>query len=90
MIFPFSKNDVGTYDIQIILSNGEEERKYPVTIIIEFPDDEGEETVDPDEPDEEDEDYNEEDYSCGLKIIESFAEYAKRNTITDMIATTEY
>jgi hypothetical protein len=42
------------------------------------------------EPDEEDEDYNEEDYSCGLKIIESFAEYAKRNTITDMIATTEY
>jgi len=55
LIFPFSKNDVGTYDIQIILSNGEEERKYPVTIIIEFPDDEGEETVDPDEPDEEDE-----------------------------------
>ena len=41
------------------------------------------------EPDE-DEDYNEDDYSCGLKIIETFAEYAEKNTITDMIATTEY
>ena len=41
------------------------------------------------EPDE-DEDYNEEDYSCGLKIIETFAEYAQRNTVVDMIATTEY
>lgn len=37
-----------------------------------------------------DEDYNEDDYSCGLKIIETFAEYAERNTVTDMIATTEY
>ena len=36
------------------------------------------------------EDYNEDDYSCGLKIIETFAEYAERNTTTDMIATTEY
>jgi len=43
------------------------------------------------EPDEEEEeDYNEEDYSFGLKIIETFAEYAQRNTVTDMIATTEY
>jgi hypothetical protein len=42
------------------------------------------------EPDEDEEDYNKEDYSCGLKIIETFADYAKRNTITDMIATTEY
>jgi len=41
------------------------------------------------EPDEE-EDYNEEDYSFGLKIIETFAEYAQRNTFTDIIATTEY
>jgi len=41
------------------------------------------------EPDEE-EDYNEEDYFCGLKIIETFAEYAERNTVTDIIATTEY
>ena len=42
------------------------------------------------EPNEEDEDYNEDEYSCGLKIIETFAEYAERNTVTDMIATTEY
>lgn len=41
------------------------------------------------EPDEH-EDYNEDDYSCGLKIVETFAEYAERNTITDMIATTEF
>ena len=41
------------------------------------------------EPDE-DEDYNEEDYSCGLKIIETFAEYAARNSVIDIIATTEY
>jgi len=25
-----------------------------------------------------------------LKIMETFAEYAKRNTATDMIATTDY
>jgi hypothetical protein len=42
------------------------------------------------EPDEDEEDYNEDDYSCGLKIIETFAEYAERNTTTDIIATTEY
>lgn len=38
----------------------------------------------------EEEEYNQDDYLCGLKIIETFAEYAKRNTTTDMIATTEY
>ena len=43
--------------------------------------------IDESEPDE---DYNEDDYSCGLKIIETFAEYAQRNTRTDMISTTEY
>jgi hypothetical protein len=32
----------------------------------------------------------EDDYSCGLLIIESFKEYAENNTITDLIATTEY
>jgi len=42
------------------------------------------------EPDEDEEDYAEEDYSYGLKIIETFSEYAERNTVTDMIATTEY
>lgn len=42
------------------------------------------------EPDEDEEDYCEDDYSCGMKIIESFAEYAERNTMTDMIATTEF
>lgn len=42
------------------------------------------------EPNYEEEGYNEENYSCGLKIIETFAEYAERNTVTDMIATTEY
>ena len=42
------------------------------------------------EPDEDEEDYNEDDYSCGLKIKETLAEYAARETITDMIATTEY
>jgi hypothetical protein len=41
------------------------------------------------EPDE-DEDYDEDDYECGLKIKETFADYAARETTTDMIATTEY
>tara|TARA_R110001606_G_scaffold396386_2_gene570405 strand:- start:278 stop:583 length:306 start_codon:yes stop_codon:yes gene_type:complete len=41
------------------------------------------------EPDE-DEEYNEDDYSCGYKIIENFEGYALRNTVTDMIATTAY
>lgn len=35
-------------------------------------------------------DPNEDDPDGGLKKIESFAEYAERNTTTDMIATTEY
>ena len=42
------------------------------------------------EPDEDEVEYNEDDYSCGYKIIESFAEYAARNTVTDMICTSEY
>jgi len=42
------------------------------------------------EPYDDEEEYNEDDYLCGLKIIETFAEYAERNTKTDMIATTEY
>jgi hypothetical protein len=41
------------------------------------------------EPDE-DEEYNEEDYSCGYKIIESFVDYAKKNSVIDMIATTDF
>ena len=45
--------------------------------------------VDPNES-EPDDDYEEDDYACGYKIIETFADYARRNTITDMIATTEY
>ena len=51
--------------------------------------------VDPNEnePEQYDEgykEYNEDNYECGYKIIETFAEYAERNTTTDMIATTEY
>ena len=48
--------------------------------------------IDPEdtEPDEDEEGYNEDDYWAGMKIIETFAEYAERNTVTDMIATTEY
>lgn len=42
------------------------------------------------EPDEDEEGYNEDDYCNGIKIIETFAEYAERNTVIDMIATTEY
>ena len=43
------------------------------------------------EPDDLDEDeYNEYDYCNGYKIIETFADYAEKNTITDMIATTEF
>lgn len=42
------------------------------------------------EPDADEEDYNEDDYCNGLKIIETFAEYANRNTQTDLIATTEF
>jgi len=42
------------------------------------------------EPYDDEEEYNEDDYWCGLKIMETFAEYAKRNTATDMIATTDY
>ena len=37
-----------------------------------------------------DEDYEEGDYACGYKIVETFAEYAARNTQTDMIATTDF
>ena len=32
----------------------------------------------------------EDDYSGGLLITESFKEYAENNTVTDLIATTEY
>lgn len=41
------------------------------------------------EPDE-GEDYNEDDYAGGYKIQCSFAEYAKNNTETDLIATTNF
>lgn len=42
------------------------------------------------EPCDSDVEYNEDDYSNGYKIIESFADYAKHNSITDIIATTEF
>lgn len=42
------------------------------------------------EPDPDEVGYNEDDYCCGYKIQETFAEYAARETTTDMIATTEY
>ncbi len=42
------------------------------------------------EPDPNEEGYNEEDYFNGYKIIESFAQYAARNSITDLMATTEF
>lgn len=50
------------------------------------------------EPDEEEMDKDgvysngktEDDYSGGLLITESFKEYAEKNTVTDLIATTEY
>mgnify|MGYP003140102522 CR=1 FL=1 len=41
------------------------------------------------EPDP-DESYDEDDYCNGYKIIESFADYAKREKSTDIICTTEY
>ena len=39
---------------------------------------------------ESDEDYNEDDYSCGYKILNTFAEYADLNDSIDLIATTEF
>lgn len=42
------------------------------------------------EPYDEEEEYNEDDYCNGYKIEQTFAEYAKTHTHTDMIATTEY
>lgn len=42
------------------------------------------------EPDPEEVEYNEDDYSCGYKVQETFAEYSARETTTDLIATTEY
>jgi len=45
---------------------------------------------DSDPYDEESEDYNEDDYSCGYRIIETMKEYAERETCTDLIATTEF
>ena len=47
--------------------------------------------LDPDEiePDYE-ENYNKDEYFSGLKIIETFAQYAARETKTDIIATTDY
>lgn len=48
--------------------------------------------IDPNEsePDEDEEDYNEDDYLNGYKIVETFADYAKRNKSTDIICTTEF
>ena len=48
--------------------------------------------VDPSEiePNEDEVDYDEDEYSCGMKIIETFAQYAEREKTTDIIATTEY
>ena len=48
--------------------------------------------IDPNEsePDDEEFEYDEGDYHGGYKIVETFAEYAERNTQTDIIATTEY
>lgn len=42
------------------------------------------------EPDPDEVGYNEDDYCCGYRIQETFVEYAERNTITDLIATTEF
>jgi len=41
-------------------------------------------------PDFDDVNYNEEDYCNGYKIISTFADYAENNTVTDLIATTEF
>jgi len=40
--------------------------------------------------DYEDPEINEDDYCNGYKIIETFADYAARETATDMIATTKF
>lgn len=42
------------------------------------------------EPDPDDVDYDEDDYACGYKIQQTFAEYAEKNTSTDLICTTEF
>ncbi len=42
------------------------------------------------EPDPDEVEYDEDDYCNGYKIEQTFSEYAENNTITDMIATTEY
>jgi|GEM_PF-1575795 len=42
------------------------------------------------QPDEDDEDYNEDDYCSGYKIDGTFADYAKDNYSTSLIATTNF
>lgn len=48
--------------------------------------------INPDEsePDPDEVEYDEDDYCNGYKIIESFAEYAQKNTTRDIIASTEF
>ncbi|WP_036383993.1 hypothetical protein [Muricauda sp. MAR_2010_75] len=48
--------------------------------------------IDPNEPepDEDEEDYNEEDYSGGYKKIESFKDFAERETKTQLICCNEF
>ncbi len=41
-------------------------------------------------PEPEEEDYNEEEYSCGYKIMATFEEYARDNDTPDMVATSEF
>lgn len=41
------------------------------------------------EPDPEEVDYNEDDYMCGYKIIETLDQYVKRSTHTHLIETEE-
>ena len=46
--------------------------------------------IDKSEPNPDEVNYNENDYCCGYKIKETFADYAERETITEMICTTEF
>ena len=70
----YDLNDLSEYQITEV-----EQHLWPMIYII-----------DPDEQEPyEQEDYNQDEYSGGYKIIESFAEYAARETQIDIICTSE-
>ena len=74
-------NHTGCGDLRICTVKIVQKKDWDSTYILD---------IDQSEPNPDEVNYNEDDYCCGYKIQETFSEYAKRETITDMICTTEF